>query len=99
MKSWPRLNLSLLLSMAIGTTVSFPNDEKSNQVIVTRALTDACGRPVAVEVYPGHTGDPSTVPQQVDKLRERFGLSRVVLAGDRGMLTPTQIENIQEEPR
>src|SRR3989337_50994 len=38
MKSWPRLNLSLLLSMAIGTTASFPNDEKSNQLIVTRAL-------------------------------------------------------------
>ena len=84
--------------MAIGTTVSFPNDEKSNQVIVTRALTDACGRPVAVEVYPGHTGDPSTVPQQVDKLRERFGLSRVILAGDRAMLTQTQIEHLQEHP-
>src|SRR3972149_3415978 len=40
MKSWPRLNLSLLLSMAIGTTASFPNDEKSNQLIVTRALTE-----------------------------------------------------------
>ena len=39
-----------------------------------------------------------TVPDQVDKLRERFGLSRVVLAGDRGMLTQTQIEHLKEHP-
>ena len=44
---------------------------------------------MAVEVYPGNAGDPTTVPDQVEKLRGRFGLSRVVLAGDRGMLTVT----------
>ena len=53
---------------------------------------------MAVEVYPGNTGDPTTVPDQVEKLRERFGLSRVVLAGDRGMLTQTQIEHLKEHP-
>jgi transposase len=72
--------------------------KRGRPIIVYGILTDACGRPVAVEVYPGHTGDPSTVPDQVDKLRARFGLSRVVLAGDRGMLTQTQIEHLQEHP-
>ena len=48
--------------------------------------TLAEGRPVAVEVYPGNTGDPTTVLDQVEKLRVRFGLLRVVLVGDRGML-------------
>ena len=72
--------------------------KKGRPIIVYGLLTDAEGRPVAVEVYPGNTGDPTTVPDQVDKLRERFGLSRVVLAGDRGMLTQTQIEHLKEHP-
>ncbi len=72
--------------------------KKGRPIIVYGLLTDALGRPVAVEVYPGNTGDPTTVPDQVDKLRARFGLSRVVLAGDRGMLTQTQIEHLKEHP-
>jgi transposase len=72
--------------------------KQGRPIIVYGLLTDAAGRPVAVEVYPGNTGDPTTVPDQVDKLRERFGLSRVVLAGDRGMLTQTQIEHLKEHP-
>ena len=66
--------------------------------IVYGLLTDGEGRPVAVDVYPGNTGDPSTVPDQVEKLRERFGLERVVLVGDRGMLTQTQIDALREHP-
>ena len=54
-------------------------------------LCDADGRPVAVEVFPGNTADPATVGARIDKLRERFGLSRVVLVGDRGMLTEARI--------
>jgi transposase len=61
-------------------------------------LADGEGRPIAVDVYPGNTGDPSTVPDQVDKLRGRFGLERVVLVGDRGMLTQTQIDALREHP-
>lgn len=61
-------------------------------------LADRQGRPVSVDVYEGHTGDPTTVPDQVDKLRARFGLSRVVLVGDRGMLTDTQITTLREYP-
>ena len=67
-------------------------------IIVYGVLTDAEGRPVAVQVYPGDTGDPSTVPDQVAKLSQQFGLSRVVLVGDRGMLTQTQINALKEHP-
>ena len=54
-------------------------------------LCDRDGRPVAVEVFEGDTADPMTVGAQVDKLRRRFGLSKVVLVGDRGMLTEARI--------
>jgi transposase len=67
-------------------------------IIVYGALTDADGRPVAVTVYPGNTGDPKTVPDQVEALTKRFGLSRVVLVGDRGMLTQTQIDVLKKHP-
>ena len=66
--------------------------------IVYGLLADGQGRPVAVDVYAGNTGDPTTVPDQVAKLRERFGLERVVLVGDRGMLTQTQIEALRAYP-
>ena len=49
------------------------------------------GCPVSVEVFAGNTADPSTVGAQVGKLRQRFGLSRVVLVGDRGILTEARI--------
>jgi transposase len=64
-------------------------------IIVYGVMTDGQGRPIAVEVYPGNTADPSTVPDQVEKLRTRFQLSRVVLVGDRGMLTQPQIEKMK----
>jgi transposase len=67
-------------------------------IIVYGMLTDADGRPVAVQVYPGNTADPKTVPDQVETLTMRFGLSRVVLVGDRGMLTQTQIDVLKEHP-
>jgi transposase len=72
--------------------------KKGRPIIVYGLMTDGEGRPVAVEAYPGDTGDPSTVPGQADKLRERFGLERLVLVGDRGMLTQTQIERLQTYP-
>lgn len=66
--------------------------------IVYGLLADGQGRPVAVDVYAGNTGDPSTVPDQVEKLRARFGLERAVLAGDGGMLTQTQIDALRAYP-
>lgn len=70
--------------------------KKGLPIIVYGLLTDDAGRPVAVNVYPGNTGDPTTVPDQVEKLRQRFGLSRVVLVGDRGMLTEAQIDKLKQ---
>ncbi len=55
-------------------------------IIVYGLLTDAQGRPVAVCVYPGNTGDPKTVPDQVAKLKEDFSLTDVVLVGDPAVL-------------
>jgi transposase len=72
--------------------------KKGRPIIVYGVLTDGEGRPIAVQVYAGHTGDPTTVSDQVDKLRKRFGLVRVVLVGDRGMLTATQIEKLKQHP-
>ena len=54
-------------------------------------LCDAEGRPAAAEVFPGNAADPATVGAQIDKLRARFGLKKVVLVGDRGMLTEARI--------
>ena len=67
-------------------------------ILVSGALTDADGRPIAVHVYPGNTGDPKTIPDQVEALTKRFGLSRVVLVGDRGMLMQTQIDVLKKHP-
>jgi transposase len=70
--------------------------KKGRPIIVYGLMTNGQGCPVAVEVYPGDTGDPSTVPDQAEKLRKGFGLGRLVLVGDRGMLTQTQIEKLKE---
>jgi len=59
--------------------------------IVYGLLTDAQGCPVAVEVFAGNTADPNTVKGQIGKLRQRFGLARVILVGDRG--TPNRASN------
>jgi hypothetical protein len=59
--------------------------------IVFGLLCAADGCPVAVEVFEGDTGDPKTLAVQIDKLRKRFGLKRVVLVGDRGMITSARI--------
>jgi transposase len=73
-------------------------DEKGKPIIVYGVLTDHEGRPVALSVYPGNTGDPTTIPDQINKLKARFGLEHLVLVGDRGMLTQTQIEKVKTSP-
>jgi len=72
--------------------------KKGLPIIVYGVMTDGEGRPIAVEVYPGNTGDSTTVADQVEKLRDRFQLSRVVLVGDRGMLTQPQIDKMKMHP-
>src|SRR6266567_2068885 len=59
--------------------------------IVYGLLTSKDGVPVAIEVSAGNTGDPATVAAQVTKVKDRFGISRVVLVGDRGMLTAARL--------
>ena len=59
--------------------------------IVYGLLTSKDGVPVAIEVFEGNTGDPTTVASQVGKLKDRFGITRVVLVGDRGMLTAARL--------
>jgi len=60
--------------------------------LVIGLLCAADGCPVAVEVFEGNTADPATLAAQIDKLRQRFKLQRVVMVGDRGMLTDARIE-------
>jgi hypothetical protein len=61
--------------------------------IVYGLLCNREGCPVAIEVFEGNTGDPTTVGAQVTKLKARFGLERVVLVGDRGMITSARIRD------
>jgi hypothetical protein len=61
-------------------------------------LTDAEGRPVAVSVFPGNTNDPKTLLPQVETLRARFGIERIALVGDRGMISQKQIDALRERP-
>ena len=55
-----------------------------------RCAADGC--PVAVEVFAGDTADPKTLAAQIDKLKQRFALKRVVLVGDRGLITSARID-------
>jgi transposase len=65
--------------------------KKGKLQIVFGLLCSQDGCPVAIEVFEGNVGDPSTLPTQVAKLKERFNLDRVVLVGDRGMITEARI--------
>ncbi len=65
--------------------------KKGKLQIVFGLLCSADGCPVAVEVFEGSTSDPATLATQVDKIRNRFGLTHVVLVADRGMLTAARI--------
>src|SRR5438045_3522652 len=60
--------------------------------IVVGLMCAADGCPVAVEVFEGNTADPLTLSAQIDKLKQRFRLQRVVMVGDRGVLTSARIE-------
>lgn len=72
--------------------------KKGKQIIVYGVMTDPDGRPITVDVYPGNTGDSTTVPDQANKLRNRFKLSNIVLVGDRGMITQTKIDTLKKYP-
>jgi Transposase DDE domain len=64
---------------------------KGRLQIVYGLLCTTAGVPVAIEVFEGNTADPKTLTTQITKLKDRFGLTRVALVGDRGMLTSARI--------
>ena len=71
----------------------YSRDKKKGKLqIVFGLLCTAEGCPIAVEVFEGNTADPSTLSCQIEKLRTRFGLKRVIIAGDRGMITQARID-------
>ena len=54
------------------------------------------GRPVSVQMHPGNTADPTTVPEVLDQVREKFGIERVILVGDRAMITDAHAATLKE---
>jgi hypothetical protein len=77
--------------------LGYSRDGKRGKLQIVYGLVCAAdGCPVAIEVFEGNTGDPSTLAAQIDKLKARFGLSRIVMVGDRGMITSARIrEDLQ----
>ncbi len=66
--------------------------KKGKKQVVYGLITDAEGRPVSVEVFPGNTADTATLGCQITKIQESFGLKHVILVGDRGLLKQKQIK-------
>jgi transposase len=72
--------------------------KKDKQQIVFGLLCTAAGCPVSVEVFDGNTADSTTLRSQIQKVRTRFGIQRIVLVGDRGMITEARIrEDLRDE--
>jgi transposase len=70
----------------------YSRDHRSDRPqIVYGLLCDREGRPIAIEVFPGNTADPPTFTQIVARARQRFGITRIVFVGDRGMITSARI--------
>jgi hypothetical protein len=60
-------------------------------------LTDPAGRPVAIRVFPGNTGDPGAFTEIADVVRKKFGLAQMVMVGDRGMITSARIDALNQQ--
>ena len=77
--------------------LGYSRDEKRGSLqIIYGLLCDKPGRPVCVEVFSGELHDDKTLPSQIAKLKDRFGLSRVVVVSDRGMVTKANVELLKE---
>jgi transposase len=76
----------------------YNRDKKKGKLqIVFGLLCNAQGCPISVEVFEGNTADPSTLTQQIEKVRSRFGLKKIIWVGDRGMITQARIrEDLKE---
>ena len=68
--------------------------KRGKKQIVVGLLCDQDGVPLAIEAFPGNTGDTRTMAPQIDKLRERFGAENITLVGDRGMIRGPQIVDL-----
>jgi len=71
--------------------------KKGKKQIVIGLLTDSDGYPISVEVFDGNTGDTKTVSSQLKKLKDNFGVERVVFVGDKGMVKSSQIDEITSD--
>ena len=71
----------------------YSRDGNDKEQINIGLLCDSDGRPIACNVFEGNTADPTTVKEQLRKLKERFKLNEIVLVGDRGMLTQARIDD------
>jgi len=74
----------------------YNRDRKKGKLQVNYGLlTDSRGCPVSVSVHPGNTSDPTTLMPQVEKVKERFDINSLVLVGDRGMISQTQVDKLK----
>ena len=77
--------------------LGYPRDGKRGKLQISYGLTSSSeGRPVAVEVFDGAIHDDKTLPQALARIKRRFGIARVVVCGDRGMVTEANIETLRE---
>ncbi len=73
--------------------------KKGKKQINYGLLADHDGRPISVQVYPGNTADPNTVTDQLHRVREKFGIKKAIIVGDRGMLTGKQLDLAAADPQ
>ncbi len=78
--------------------IGYSRDGKRNKLQITYGLCCSPeGRPVSVEVHPGNTADPASLQSAVSRVKDRFGIDRVVFVGDRGMITEARVKALKEQ--
>ena len=85
------------LALPAGRPRLLPGRQERPAQIEYGLLTDPAGRPVAVRVFPGNTGDPAAFTAIVQVIRDTFGLAKMVMVGDRGMITSARIAALNQQ--
>src|SRR5271166_6132937 len=93
---WADTTLGADLGTAAASTGYSRDGKKGKLQIEYGLLTDPSGRPVAVRVFPGNTGDPGAFTAIVKVVRDKFGLAKMVMVGDRGMITSARIQAMNQ---
>lgn len=70
--------------------------KKGKMQLVYGLLTDAHGDPLSIEAFRGNTSDPATLKTQIEKIKDKFGCTKVVIVGDKGMIKSAQIEDVEK---